>query len=97
MIALHLMFYIEILKPLYVGVSEKVWDIRGHSASLVWDIKEHKKSVTCFSIYGPLDSLLSGSTDKTIRVRLKLSSMVITFYSLPKFLKEKLNEIIILQ
>ncbi|KAH1209128.1 putative E3 ubiquitin-protein ligase LIN-1 [Glycine max] len=45
-----------------------VWDIRGHSASLVWDIKEHKKSVTCFSLYEPSDSLLSGSTDKTIRV-----------------------------
>ncbi|KAH1231953.1 putative E3 ubiquitin-protein ligase LIN-1 [Glycine max] len=45
-----------------------VWDIRGHSASLVWDIKEHKKSVTCFSLHEPSDSLLSGSTDKTIRV-----------------------------
>ncbi|ESW10915.1 hypothetical protein PHAVU_009G249000 [Phaseolus vulgaris] len=56
---------------LFSGYSDgtiKVWDIRGHSASLVWDIKEHKKSVTCFSLYEPSDCLISGSTDKTIRV-----------------------------
>jgi len=82
---------------LSVGVLKKVWDIRGHSASLVWDIKEHKKSVTCFSIYEPLDSLISGSTDKTIRVRLKLSFMVSTFYYQPRFLIARVNELIILQ
>ncbi|KAG4907090.1 hypothetical protein JHK86_055574 [Glycine max] len=39
----------------------------GHSTSLVWDIKEHEKSVTCFSLHESSDSLLRGSTDKTIR------------------------------
>lgn len=63
-----LIYYKGLLFGGYSDGSIKVWDIRGHSASLVWDIKEHKKSVTCFSIYEPLDSLLSGSTDKTIRV-----------------------------
>ncbi|XP_050921255.1 putative E3 ubiquitin-protein ligase LIN-1 isoform X2 [Lathyrus oleraceus] len=63
-----LIYYKGLLFSGYSDGSIKVWDIRGHSASLVWDIKEHKKSVTCFSIYEPLDSLLSGSTDKTIRV-----------------------------
>ncbi|CAI8584680.1 unnamed protein product [Vicia faba] len=63
-----LIYYKGLLFSGYSDGSIKVWDIRGHSASLVWDIKEHKKSVTCFSIYEPLDSLLSGSSDKTIRV-----------------------------
>lgn len=63
-----LIYYKGLLFSGYSDGSIKVWDIRGHSASLLWDIKEHKKSVTCFSIYEPLDSLLSGSTDKTIRV-----------------------------
>ncbi|CAJ2662194.1 unnamed protein product [Trifolium pratense] len=63
-----LIYYKGLLFSGYSDGSIKVWDIRGHSASLVWDINEHKKSVTCFSIYEPLDGLLSGSTDKTIRV-----------------------------
>ncbi|KAJ1407660.1 WD40/YVTN repeat-like-containing domain superfamily [Sesbania bispinosa] len=63
-----LIYYKGLLFSGYSDGSIKVWDFRGHSASLVWDIKEHKKSVTCFSLYEPSDSLLSGSTDKTIRV-----------------------------
>ncbi|WJX23529.1 hypothetical protein P8452_12732 [Trifolium repens] len=63
-----LIYYKGLLFSGYSDGSIKVWDIRGHSASLVWDIKQHKKSVTCFTIYEPLDGLLSGSTDKTIRV-----------------------------
>ncbi|TKY72592.1 putative E3 ubiquitin-protein ligase LIN-1 [Spatholobus suberectus] len=63
-----LIYFKGLLFSGYSDGSIKVWDIRGHSASLVWDIKEHKKSVTCFSLYEPSDSLLSGSTDKTIRV-----------------------------
>lgn len=41
----------------------------GQSAILVWDMKEHEKAVTCFALSEEGDSLLSGSTDKTIRVR----------------------------
>ncbi|KAG4387785.1 hypothetical protein JHK82_024003 [Glycine max] len=63
-----LIYFKGLLFSGYSDGSIKVWDIRGHSASLVWDIKEHKKSVTCFSLHEPSDSLLSGSTDKTIRV-----------------------------
>lgn len=63
-----LIYFKGLLFSGYSDGSIKVWDIRGHSASVVWDIKEHKKSVTCFSLYEPSDSLLSGSTDKTIRV-----------------------------
>ncbi|KAF7837811.1 putative E3 ubiquitin-protein ligase LIN-1 [Senna tora] len=63
-----LIFYKGLLFSGYYDGSIKVWDIRGHSATLVWDIKEHKKSVTCFSLSEPSDSLLSGSADKTIRV-----------------------------
>ncbi|XP_057958837.1 putative E3 ubiquitin-protein ligase LIN-2 isoform X2 [Malania oleifera] len=56
---------------LYSGYSDgsiKVWEIKGHSATLVREMKEHKKAVTCFSLFEPGDSLLSGSADKTIRV-----------------------------
>ncbi|KAI5349502.1 PREDICTED: putative E3 ubiquitin-ligase [Prunus dulcis] len=56
---------------LYSGHSDgsiKVWNIKGQSATLVWDMKEHKKAVTCFSLFEPGDSLISGSLDKTIRV-----------------------------
>ncbi|XP_027359906.1 putative E3 ubiquitin-protein ligase LIN-1 isoform X1 [Abrus precatorius] len=63
-----LIYFKGLLFSGYSDGSIKVWDIRGHSASLVWDIKEHKKSVTCFSLNEPSDSLLSGSADKTIRV-----------------------------
>ncbi|KAK7303780.1 hypothetical protein RJT34_14696 [Clitoria ternatea] len=63
-----LIYFKGLLFSGYSDGSIKVWDIKGHSASLVWDIKEHKKSVTCFSLHEPSDSLLSGSTDKTIRV-----------------------------
>ncbi|KAK7329451.1 hypothetical protein VNO77_23620 [Canavalia gladiata] len=63
-----LIYFKGLLFSGYSDGSIKVWDIRGHSASLVWDIIEHRKSVTCFSLYEPSDSLLSGSTDKTIRV-----------------------------
>lgn len=47
---------------------KQVWDIKQQSATLVWDLKEHKKAVTCFSLFEPGESLLSGSSDKTIRV-----------------------------
>ncbi|XP_028751660.1 putative E3 ubiquitin-protein ligase LIN-1 isoform X2 [Neltuma alba] len=63
-----LIFYKGLLFSGYSDGSIKVWDIRGQSATLVWDIKEHKKSVTCFSLLEPSDSLLSGSADKTLRV-----------------------------
>ncbi|KAI5581095.1 hypothetical protein BDE02_08G198200 [Populus trichocarpa] len=56
---------------LYSGHSDgsiKVWDIKQQSATIIWDLKEHKKAVTCFSLFEAGESLLSGSSDKTIRV-----------------------------
>ncbi|KAJ6824232.1 putative E3 ubiquitin-protein ligase LIN-1 isoform X1 [Iris pallida] len=56
---------------LYAGYSDgtiKVWDIKGQRSVLVGDVKEHKKMVTCFALFEPGDSLLSGSLDKTIRI-----------------------------
>ncbi|KAF6143709.1 hypothetical protein GIB67_021719 [Kingdonia uniflora] len=56
---------------LYSGYSDgsiKVWDIKGQTSTLVWDVKEHKKAVTSFALYEPRDTLLSGSTDRTIKV-----------------------------
>ncbi|XP_020570804.1 putative E3 ubiquitin-protein ligase LIN-1 isoform X2 [Phalaenopsis equestris] len=56
---------------LYSGFSDgsiKVWDIKEQLSVLLCEVKMHKRSVTCFSIYEPADSLLSGSVDKTVRV-----------------------------
>ncbi|KAJ6319053.1 hypothetical protein OIU76_014407 [Salix suchowensis] len=56
---------------LYSGHSDgsiKVWDIKQQSATIIWDLKEHKKAVTCFSLFEAGESLLSGSSDQTIRV-----------------------------
>ncbi|KAL5996143.1 hypothetical protein ACLOJK_026216 [Asimina triloba] len=59
----------ELLKVTdYFLPTKSVWDIKGQTSRLVWEIKEHKKAVTCFALYEPGDSLLSGSADKTIRV-----------------------------
>ncbi|GKV31484.1 hypothetical protein SLEP1_g40169 [Rubroshorea leprosula] len=63
-----LIYYKGLLFSGHSDGSIKVWDIKHQSASLLWDIKEHKKAVTCFSLFEPGDSLLSGSADKTIRV-----------------------------
>ncbi|KAK1293369.1 putative E3 ubiquitin-protein ligase LIN-1 [Acorus calamus] len=63
-----LIFYKGHLCSGYSDGSIKVWDIKGQTAKLAWDVKEHKKAVTCFALFEPRDSLLSGSSDKTIRV-----------------------------
>ncbi|XP_065863671.1 putative E3 ubiquitin-protein ligase LIN-1 [Euphorbia lathyris] len=63
-----LIYYRGLLFSGYSDGSIKVWEIKQQSATLLWDIKEHKKAVTCFSLYEPGESLLSGSADKTIRV-----------------------------
>ncbi|KAK1317170.1 putative E3 ubiquitin-protein ligase LIN-1 [Acorus calamus] len=63
-----LIFYKGHLCSGYSDGSIKVWDIKGQTAKLAWDAKEHKKAVTCFALFEPSDSLLSGSSDKTIRV-----------------------------
>ncbi|XP_058000933.1 putative E3 ubiquitin-protein ligase LIN-1 isoform X2 [Hevea brasiliensis] len=63
-----LIYYMGLLFSGYSDGSIKVWDIKQQSATLVWDLKEHKKAVTCFSLFEPGESLLSGSSDKTIRV-----------------------------
>ncbi|KAK3189543.1 hypothetical protein Dsin_029104 [Dipteronia sinensis] len=63
-----LIYYKGLLYSGYTDGSIKVWDIKRQSAILVWDIKEHSKAVTCFSLFEPGESLLSGSADKTIRV-----------------------------
>ncbi|KAK9068062.1 hypothetical protein SSX86_012173 [Deinandra increscens subsp. villosa] len=52
----------------YSNGSIKVWDIKGQTMTLIADIKEHKKAVTCFALLEPGNCLLSGSTDKTIRI-----------------------------
>ncbi|XP_060197763.1 putative E3 ubiquitin-protein ligase LIN-1 [Lycium barbarum] len=56
---------------LYSGHADgsiKAWDIKGQEATLVRDVREHKKAVTCFSISGSGNCLLSGSADKTIKM-----------------------------
>ncbi|XVF62574.1 hypothetical protein PTKIN_Ptkin09bG0019300 [Pterospermum kingtungense] len=63
-----LIYYKGMLFSGYTDGSIKVWDVREQSATLVWDVEEHKKAVTCFSLFEPGESLLSGSADKTIRV-----------------------------
>ncbi|TXG71714.1 hypothetical protein EZV62_000293 [Acer yangbiense] len=63
-----LIYYKGLLFSGYSDGSIKVWDIKRQLAILVWDIKEHRKAVTCFSLFEPGESLLSGSADKTIRV-----------------------------
>ncbi|KZV42141.1 hypothetical protein F511_28817 [Dorcoceras hygrometricum] len=52
----------------YADGSIKVWDIKGQTATLLHVMKEHKKAVTCFSLYEPGDCLLSGSSDRTIKM-----------------------------
>lgn len=47
---------------------KQAWDIKGQRATLVCEIKEHKKPVTCFALFEQGDRLLSGSSDKTVRV-----------------------------
>ncbi|XVF38737.1 hypothetical protein REPUB_Repub20aG0127400 [Reevesia pubescens] len=63
-----LIYYKGMIYSGYSDGSIKVWDLKNQSATLVWDVKEHKKAVTCFSLFEPGESLLSGSADKTIRV-----------------------------
>ncbi|KAK1430498.1 hypothetical protein QVD17_13281 [Tagetes erecta] len=63
-----LIYYRGYLFSGYSNGSIKVWDIKGQTMTLIVDIKEHKKSVTCFALLEPENYLLSGSTDKTIRI-----------------------------
>ncbi|KAL6844988.1 hypothetical protein ACP4OV_025161 [Aristida adscensionis] len=56
---------------LFAGYSNgtiKAWDINGQRAVIIREVKEHKKAVTCFALSESGESLLSGSTDKSIRV-----------------------------
>ncbi|GFQ05909.1 putative E3 ubiquitin-protein ligase lin-1 [Phtheirospermum japonicum] len=63
-----LIYYKGQLYSGYADGSIKVWDIKGQTATLVQEIKEHKKAVTCFALYEPGNCLLSGSSDKTIKM-----------------------------
>lgn len=63
-----LIFYKGQLHAGYADGSIKVWDIKGQRTVLMWEVKEHKRPITCFTLFEPGDSLLSGSIDKTIRV-----------------------------
>ncbi|XP_038703002.1 putative E3 ubiquitin-protein ligase LIN-1 [Tripterygium wilfordii] len=63
-----LIYYKGLLHSGYSDGSIKVWEIKKQSSTLVWDRKEHKKAVTCFALFEPGESLLSGSSDKSIRV-----------------------------
>lgn len=47
---------------------KQVWDINCQKSMLLWEAKEHKKAVTCFVLSESGDSIISGSSDKTIRV-----------------------------
>lgn len=47
---------------------KQVWDINCQKTLLLWEAKEHKKAVTCFVLSESGDSIISGSSDKTIRV-----------------------------
>ncbi|KAF3784078.1 putative E3 ubiquitin-protein ligase LIN-1 [Nymphaea thermarum] len=67
--AVHALTYYK--GQLHSGHSDgtiKVWDIKGRSVKLVHEVKEHRKTVTCFGLFEPGDSLLSGSMDRTIRI-----------------------------
>ncbi|PWA47331.1 transducin/WD40 repeat-like superfamily protein [Artemisia annua] len=63
-----LMYYRGHLFSGYSNGSIKVWDIKGQTATLILDIMEHKKAVTCFTLMEQGNYLLSGSSDKTIRI-----------------------------
>ncbi|XP_038980484.1 putative E3 ubiquitin-protein ligase LIN-1 isoform X2 [Phoenix dactylifera] len=66
--ATALIFYKGQLCAGYSDGSIKVWDIKGQRTMLVWEAKDHKRPVTCLTLFEPGDSLLSGSSDKTVRV-----------------------------
>ncbi|XP_008789861.4 putative E3 ubiquitin-protein ligase LIN-1 isoform X1 [Phoenix dactylifera] len=66
--ATALIFYKGQLCAGYSDGSIKVWGIKRQRAMLVLEVKEHKRPVTCFTLFEPGDSLLSGSSDKTVRV-----------------------------
>nr|GEU33947.1 reverse transcriptase domain-containing protein [Tanacetum cinerariifolium] len=59
--------YTQVLEANYNG-SGAVWDIKGQIATLIVDIMEHKKAITCFALLEQGNYLLSGSSDKTIRI-----------------------------
>lgn len=63
-----LIFYRGLLCSGYADGSIKVWEIKGQTATLVHDRKVHYKAVTCFSLLEQGSCLLSGSSDKTIKV-----------------------------
>ncbi|KAL9161312.1 hypothetical protein ABFS82_07G013400 [Erythranthe guttata] len=63
-----LIYYKGLLCSGYTDGSIKVWDIKGQRATLIQEIKEHKKTVTCFALYEHGNCLLSGSSDKTIKM-----------------------------
>ncbi|XP_017697411.2 putative E3 ubiquitin-protein ligase LIN-1 isoform X2 [Phoenix dactylifera] len=66
--ATALIFYKGQLCAGYSDGSIKVWDIKGQRTMLVWEAKDHKRPVTCLTLFEPGDSLLSGSSDKTVKV-----------------------------
>ncbi|KAI3505102.1 hypothetical protein L1887_27007 [Cichorium endivia] len=67
--AVHsLIYYRGQLFSGYSNGSIKIWDMKGQTTTLVSDIKEHKKAVTCFALFEQGNCLLSGSSDKTIRI-----------------------------
>uniref|UniRef100_A0ACD5U3I0 Uncharacterized protein n=1 Tax=Avena sativa TaxID=4498 RepID=A0ACD5U3I0_AVESA len=52
----------------YLNGTIRAWDIKGQRAVIIREVKEHKKAVTCFALSESGENLLSGSTDKSIRV-----------------------------
>lgn len=47
----------------------QMWDVIKDVLLPAHEVKEHTKAVSCFAVSEPSDKLISGSADKTVRVR----------------------------
>ncbi|KAG9443806.1 hypothetical protein H6P81_015146 [Aristolochia fimbriata] len=63
-----LLYYKGLLCTGHPDGSIRVWDIKGQTAKYAWEVKGHKKQITCVALFEPGDSLLTGSSDKTVKV-----------------------------
>ncbi|KAG9453404.1 hypothetical protein H6P81_006308 [Aristolochia fimbriata] len=63
-----LLYYKGMLCTYHPYGSIRVWDIKGQTTKYAWEVKAHKKQITCVALFKPRDNLLTGSSDKTIKV-----------------------------
>ncbi|XP_068660452.1 putative E3 ubiquitin-protein ligase LIN-1 isoform X2 [Aristolochia californica] len=63
-----LLYYKGLLCTGHPDGSIKVWDIKGQTAKYAWEVNAHKKQITCVALFEPGDCLLTGSSDKTVKV-----------------------------